>query len=179
MPPHVSTADWDAVLRQTRPQHNYTYKDYSDRRNIILQKAGTCAELCTKGQSGRPLSRHGEISDIFTDFVALLPTWSEYLCQCNVFTINVTAKCSKWLNKKKNPVKKIRCLQQPAKHWYGSKFLVSNEQFRNNIFPWHLINSPTFSWQLSNDLTFPGLPGFPAKWSSWPEVQTSNNVVKC
>ena len=74
MPPHVSTADWDAVLRQIRPQHNYTYKDYSDRRNIILQKAGTCAELCTKGQSGRPLSRHGEISDIFTDFVALLPT---------------------------------------------------------------------------------------------------------
>ena len=52
--------------------------------------------------------------------------------------------------------------------------------FPDKIFsltvPWFSVKSPTFPWQLSNSLIF---PGFPDKWSPWMQTLINSEMIIC
>ena len=76
----------------------------------------------------------------------------------------------------------VKCYSYHArtstKYLHGCKYAAYNKQlscnfFLTRFFPWLLVKSLTFSWQLSNSPTF---PGFPDKWSDW-DGQRHRNVI--
>jgi len=75
----------------------------------------------------------------------ILLNWSRHFCHCYQYTINISAKCFKWLNKPKN-TSEIRCLNQPTKYWRSPKLEVSNgEVFPHQSFSMTAVKFPSIS----------------------------------